>query len=125
MDESTQILDNVTLAAYIVASVLFIIGLLWLRSPETARAGNRLSAFGMLIAVVFTVIDQDIVSYEWIIVGLIVGALIGAIAARQVQLTAMPQMVAIFNGFGGAASAVVAGAQILSQNDTGDVDTVV
>ena len=125
MDESTQILDNVTLAAYIVASVLFIIGLLWLRSPETARAGNRLSALGMLIAVVFTVIDQDIVSYEWIIVGLIVGALIGAIAARQVQLTAMPQMVAIFNGFGGAASAVVAGAQILSQNDTGDVDTVV
>ena len=125
MDESTQILDNVTLAAYIVASILFIIGLLWLRSPETARAGNRLSALGMLIAVVFTVIDQDIVSYEWIIVGLIVGALIGAIAARQVQLTAMPQMVAIFNGFGGAASAVVAGAQILSQNDTGDVDTVV
>ena len=125
MDESTQILDNVTLAAYIVASVLFIIGLLWLRSPETARAGNRLSALGMLIAVVFTVIDQDIVSYEWIIVGLIVGALIGAIAARQVQLTAMPQMVAIFNGFGGAASAVVAGAQILSQNNTGDVDTVV
>ena len=96
MDESTQILDNVTLAAYIVASVLFIIGLLWLRSPETARAGNRLSALGMLIAVVFTVIDRDIVSYEWIIVGFIVGALIGAIAARQVQLTAMPQMVAIF-----------------------------
>ena len=125
MDESTQILDNVTLAAYVVASVLFIIGLLWLRSPETARAGNRLSALGMLIAVVFTVIDRDIVSYEWIIVGFIVGALIGAIAARQVQLTAMPQMVALFNGFGGAASAVVAGAQILSQNDTGDVDTVV
>ena len=79
----------------------------------------------MLIAVVFTVIDRDIVSYEWIIVGFILGALIGAIAARQVQLTAMPQMVAIFNGFGGAASAIVAAAQILSQNDTGDVDTVV
>ncbi len=125
MDDSTQILDNVTLAAYIVASVLFIIGLLWLRSPETARAGNRLSALGMLIAVVFTIIDRDIVSYEWIIVGMIVGALVGAIAARQVQLTAMPQMVAIFNGFGGAASAVVAAAQILSQNDTGNVDTVV
>ena len=125
MDASAQILDNVTLAAYIVASVLFIIGLIWLRSPETARAGNRLSALGMLIAVVFTVIDRDIVTYEWIIVGLIVGALIGVIAARRVQLTAMPQMVAIFNGFGGAASALVAGAQILSQNDTGDVDPVV
>ena len=125
MESTSQVLDNLTLAAYIVASVLFIIGLLWLRSPETARAGNRLSALGMLIAVVFTLIDRDIVSYEWIIVGLVVGALIGAIAARQVQLTAMPQMVAIFNGFGGAASAVVAGAQILSQNDTGDVDPVV
>ena len=79
----------------------------------------------MLIAVVFTLIDRDIVSYEWIIAGMIVGALIGAIAARQVQLTAMPQMVAIFNGFGGAASAVVAGAQILHQNDSGDVDTIV
>ncbi len=117
--------DNLTLAAYIVASVMFITGLLWLRSPETARAGNRLSALGMLIAVVFTVIDRDIVSYEWIIIGLVVGALIGAIAARQVQLTAMPQMVAIFNGFGGAASAVVAAAQILHQNDSGDVDPVV
>ena len=125
MEISTQALDNLTLAAYVVASVLFITGLLWLRSPETARAGNRLSALGMLIAVVFTVIGRDIVSYEWIIVGLILGALIGAIAARRVQLTAMPQMVAIFNGFGGAASAVVAGAQILSQNDSGDVDTVV
>ncbi len=125
MEISSQALDNLTLAAYITAAVMFIIGLLWLRSPETARAGNRLSALGMLIAVVFTLIDRDIVSYEWIIVGMIVGALIGAIAARQVQLTAMPQMVAIFNGFGGAASALVAGAQILSQNDTGDVDYVV
>ena len=125
MEISSQALDNLTLAAYITAAVMFIIGLLWLRSPETARAGNRLSALGMLIAVVFTLIDRDIVSYEWIIVGMVVGALIGAIAARQVQLTAMPQMVAIFNGFGGAASALVAGAQILSQNDKGDVDPVV
>ena len=125
MDNGSQIFDNITLAAYIVASVLFIIGLLWLRSPETARSGNRLSALGMLIAVIFTVIDRDIVSYEWIIVGLVVGALIGAIVARQVQLTAMPQMVAIFNGFGGAASAIVAAAEILHQNDIGNVDPVV
>ena len=125
MEISSQALDNLTLAAYITAAVMFIIGLLWLRSPETARAGNRLSALGMLIAVVFTLIDRDIVSYEWIIAGMIVGALIGVVAARRVQLTAMPQMVAIFNGFGGAASALVAGAQILSHNDTGDVDHIV
>ncbi len=125
MEISSQALDNLTLAAYITAAVMFIIGLLWLRSPETARSGNRLSALGMLMAVVFTLIDRDIVNYEWIIAGMVVGALIGVIAARQVQLTAMPQMVAIFNGFGGAASALVAGAQILSHNDTSDVDYVV
>ncbi len=124
MDSSNQLIENLTLAAYIVASIMFIVGLLWLRSPETARSGNRLSALGMLIAVVFTLIDREIVSYEWIIAGLVIGAIVGSIAARQVQLTAMPQMVAIFNGLGGAASAVVASAQIVSQNDVGTVDEI-
>ena len=116
-----QDIINLTSAAYIVASALFITGLIWLRSPDTARAGNRLSALGMLIAIVVTLLDRDIVRFEWIIVGVIVGALIGAVAARQVQLTAMPQMVAIFNGFGGAASALVAGSELLRLNAS-DVD---
>ena len=119
-----QDIINLTNAAYILASVLFIIGLLWLRSPETARAGNRLSALGMLIAVAVTLIDRDIVRYEWIIAGVIIGALIGAVAARQVQLTAMPQMVAVFNGFGGAASAIVAAAELIRLNKDSDVDDV-
>ncbi len=111
-----QDIINLTTAAYILASVLFITGLLQLRSPDSARAGNRLSALGMLIAVVVTLLDRDIVRFEWIIAGIIVGALIGIIAARRVQLTAMPQMVAIFNGFGGAASALVAGSELLHLN---------
>lgn len=120
-----QDIVNLTTAAYILASVLFITGLLWLRSPETARAGNRLSALGMFIAVAVTLIDRDILRYEWIIVGVIIGALIGIIAARQVQLTAMPQMVAIFNGFGGAASAIVAAAEIIRLNNNSDVNLIV
>lgn len=119
-----QDIANLTTAAYILASALFITGLLWLRSPETARAGNRLSALGMLIAVVVTLINQDIVRYEWIIVGVIIGALIGIVAARKVQLTAMPQMVAVFNGFGGAASAIVAAAEIIRLNNS-DVNLIV
>lgn len=120
-----QDIINLTTAAYILASVLFITGLLWLRSPETARAGNRLSALGMFIAVAVTLIDRDILRYEWIIVGVIIGALIGIVAARQVQLTAMPQMVAIFNGFGGAASAIVAAAEIIRLNNNSDVNLIV
>lgn len=120
-----QDIINLTTAAYILASVLFITGLLWLRSPETARAGNRLSALGMFIAVAVTLIDRDIVRYEWIIIGVIIGALIGIVAARQVQLTAMPQMVAIFNGFGGAASAIVAAAEIIRLNNNSDVNLIV
>ena len=119
IDLSDSLLD-IRSAAYIVAAVLFIVGLLWLRSPDTARAGNRLSALGMLIAVIVTLLDQRIVSPEWIIIGIVLGTAIGLASARLVQLTAMPQMVAIFNGFGGAASAIVAGAELLHVNSLGD-----
>ena len=89
---------------YILASVLFIIGLKMLGSPETARKGNLVSAMGMLIAVVVTLLDQSIIDYKWIVVGLVLGSLVGVIAAMKVKMTAMPEMVAIFNGFGGIAS---------------------
>ena len=102
-----------TNAAYIVAAVLFIVGLKQLGSPATARNGNRLSALAMLVAVVATIVGNDIASWEWILGGVIVGSGIGAISARQVQMTSMPQLVAVFNGFGGAASAVVAAAELI------------
>ena len=120
MLDLNQSLLDLRSAAYIVAAVMFIVGLLWLRSPDTARAGNRLSALGMLIAVVVTLLDQRIVGPQWIIIGIVLGTAIGLASARLVQLTAMPQMVAIFNGFGGAASAMVAGAELLHVNKDGD-----
>lgn len=107
-----------TNAAYIVAAILFILGLKKLGSPATARNGNRLSALAMLVAVLATVIGNDIASWEWILGGVIVGSGIGAYSARKVQMTSMPQLVAIFNGFGGAASAVVAAAELIHLIDT-------
>lgn len=107
-----------TNAAYIVAAILFIVGLKQLGSPATARNGNRMSALAMLVAVVATVVGNDIASWEWILGGVIVGSGIGAYSARKVQMTSMPQLVAIFNGFGGAASAVVAAAELIHLIDT-------
>ena len=94
--------------AYLVSSALFIFGLKRLSKVRTARVGNQISALAMLIAVIGTLVEIGIVGYQWIIIGLLVGALVGAVAAVRVEMTAMPEMVAIFNGFGGAASALVA-----------------
>ncbi len=98
--------------AYLVSAVFFILGLKQLGSPRTARRGNLLAVIGMAIAILVTLLDQQIIDYTFIIVGIVVGSAIGAITARRVQMTSMPQMVAIFNGFGGGASAL-ASAQAL------------
>jgi NAD(P) transhydrogenase subunit beta len=97
--------------SYIVAAILFIFGLKMLSSPRTARRGNLLSAIGMLIAVIVTLINKEIIDYRFIALGLLVGSVIGALAARLVAMTAMPQMVALFNGFGGIASLLVGWAE--------------
>ncbi|MCY7285336.1 MAG: NAD(P)(+) transhydrogenase (Re/Si-specific) subunit beta, partial [Cyanobacteria bacterium CAN_BIN43] len=94
--------------SYLVASALFIVGLKKLGSPATARQGNLIGAIGMLIAVVATLLDQRVLNYEMIAVGIAIGSAIGAIMAYKVQMTSMPQMVGLLNGFGGAASALVA-----------------
>jgi NAD(P) transhydrogenase subunit beta len=98
---------------YLVAAVLFIVGLKGLAHPKTAVRGNRLAAAGMLMAVVVTLLDRSIVRYEVIIAGLVIGGLIGGAMALRVSMTAMPQLVALFNGFGGGASALVAGAALI------------
>ena len=103
-----SILPDLIQLIYLVATGIFIIGIKRLGSPATARSGNQLAALGMFIGVVVTLFDQQIITYEYIIAGIIVGAAIGATAAKKVEMTAMPEMVAIFNGFGGGASAVVA-----------------
>ena len=96
--------------AYLLAASLFIIGLKRLAAPATARQGNFLSAVGMLIAIVATLLDRQIVSFQWIVVGGVIGSALGLWMARTVKMTAMPQMVGILNGFGGGASQLVAAA---------------
>jgi len=99
--------------AYIIASVLFIFGLKGLTHPRTAIRGNLLGATGMLIAIVATLFSKEIISYELIILGLVVGAAIGTVLALKIRMTAMPQLVALFNGFGGGASLLVAGSALI------------
>ena len=100
---------NIIIAlAYLLSSILFILGLKKLSSPKTARRGNQLAMTAMLIAIVVTLTKNEILDFTLIIVGLIIGSAIGAIIARKVQMTAVPQMVALFNGLGGCASALVA-----------------
>ncbi|MBP1467547.1 NAD(P)(+) transhydrogenase (Re/Si-specific) subunit beta [Candidatus Chloroploca sp. M-50] len=99
--------------AYLAAATLFILGIKGLTHPRTAVRGNQLGAIGMLIAVVTALVDQQVVNYVWIIAGLVIGSGIGALMATRVQMTDMPQMVALLNGFGGIASTLVAGAALL------------
>jgi H+-translocating NAD(P) transhydrogenase subunit beta len=95
-------------ASYLVASVLFILGIRGLSHPRTARRGNVLASIGMLIAVVATLLDPEIENFGLIILGIALGTAIGVVSARAVKMTAMPQMVALFNGVGGGAVAAVA-----------------
>ena len=96
--------------AYMAAAVLFVLGLKGLSHPKTAVRGNLMAAAGMLIAVVVTLVDREIVGFEVIAAGVVVGSVIGAVLATRIAMTAMPQLVALFNGFGGGASTLVAGA---------------
>ncbi len=106
----TWIRDNLVLLiniAYLVAAVCFIVGLKLLSSPATARKGNQVAALGMLIAVVATLFMPGLHNVGLILAGLVIGAVIATFPARTVKMTAMPQMVAIFNGMGGATAALV------------------
>ncbi|HEY9674902.1 MAG TPA: NAD(P)(+) transhydrogenase (Re/Si-specific) subunit beta [Chroococcales cyanobacterium] len=94
--------------SYLVAASLFIFGLKRLGSPATARQGNLIAAIGMLLAIVATLLDREILNYQMILLALAIGSVLGAIAAYKVQMTEMPQMVGLLNGLGGAASALVA-----------------
>jgi NAD(P) transhydrogenase subunit beta len=100
-------------SAYIVASGLFIVGLKMLGRQATARRGNLLSGIGMLIAIVVTLLDHHVINYTWIVVGLVAGTGIGLACAGWVRMTAMPEMVALLNGFGGLASLIVGAAEFL------------
>ena len=96
--------------AYVISAALFIFGLKMLSSPATARRGNLLSALGMLLAIVATLLASGL-SYGWIILGMAIGTGIGLVAAYRVEMTQMPEMVALFNGFGGISSLLLAWAE--------------
>lgn len=98
---------------YLLSALLFVVGLKQLSSPATARRGNLMASFAMLMALVVTLIQYPPITWTWIVSGIILGSLIGAVAARTVKMTAMPEMVGLFNGFGGGASALVAFAEFL------------
>src|ERR671936_148280 len=98
--------------AYLATIVCFILALRFLSHPSTARRGNWIGAVGMLIAVVVTFAQNSVVSYWEIAVGMVIGGAFGAVAARRVQMTAMPQMVALFNGVGGGAAALISPAEV-------------
>ncbi|MGE5656807.1 MAG: NAD(P)(+) transhydrogenase (Re/Si-specific) subunit beta [Actinomycetota bacterium] len=113
---------------YLIAASLFIVGLKQLGSPATARQGNVIAAIGMLLAIVATLLEQQVVSYELIGVGIVIGSVLGTIMARTVAMTDMPQMVGLLNGFGGAASALVAIGEYwryLSISESASVDAMI
>ena len=99
---------------YVLSSVLFIFGIKRLSHPKTARSGNFIASMGMLIAIITTLIANGNISLELVGLGILIGSIIGAFFAIRVEMTQMPQMVAIFNGFGGIASALIASAEYLN-----------
>ncbi|HYK53652.1 MAG TPA: NAD(P)(+) transhydrogenase (Re/Si-specific) subunit beta, partial [Candidatus Eremiobacteraceae bacterium] len=105
--------DTLLAFAYLITGVLFIIGLKFLSSPAHARTGNTLAAIGMLIGVIATGFDTHIITWPIIIIGAVIGAPIGYFSAMRVKMTAMPQMVALFNGAGGGAAALVSSGEFL------------
>ena len=113
--------------SYVVAAILFVVGLKQLGSPATARRGNQLAAIGMAIAVVATLFTRGLDNRLLILVGIAVGAVISVYPARTVKMTAMPQMVAIFNGMGGATAALVSVAEFQDKVDVprGEVISIV
>src|SRR5260370_23954462 len=111
MSDSTQV-------AYLITSALFIYGMMRLRSPVTARSGIDLAAAGMLLAIVTTLISQHAHNGPIIAGGMAVGTIAGVGAARTVRMTAMPQMVALFNGMGAGAAALVAAGALVQQLPT-------
>ena len=112
---------------YLIAATFFVLGLKGLSHPKTAPRGNLMASLGMFIAVVVTLLDRDIVGYQVIIIGLIVGSIIGGTLAVKIAMTAMPQLVALFNGFGGGASVLVAGAVFVgvSPQAGSDLDLII
>jgi NAD(P) transhydrogenase subunit beta len=112
----------VTTLAYLVTASCFILGIKQLGSPATARRGNQLAAVGMLLAIITTLVQFCVAGWEVVVPAMVVGTVLGGIGARAVRMTAMPQMVALFNGMGAAAAALIAVSDFRSISAGGKVD---
>ncbi|MEC8523932.1 MAG: NAD(P)(+) transhydrogenase (Re/Si-specific) subunit beta [Pseudomonadota bacterium] len=106
-------METVINIGYLVAAVLFILGIKGMTKPKTAVRGNQMTATGMLVAIIAALLDNNVVSYEYIIIGVLIGGTIGAFIAKKVAMTDMPELVAALNGIGGGASLLVASANYL------------
>jgi H+-translocating NAD(P) transhydrogenase subunit beta len=116
--------ENLTNVLYLVTIVSFILALRFLSSPRRARLGNLVGAGGMLLAIVVTLLQDEIVEWWTTVAGMVAGGVVGAVSARLVRMTAMPQMVALFNGVGGGAAALIALAEFhVLEPLAGDIDT--
>lgn len=113
-------MEIISYLVYLVASILFIFGIKKLGSPKSARQGNMLASLGMLLAIVVTLLDHRVITYEYIIIGLVIGSVIGWLFAVKVPMTGMPQMVGLLNGFGGGASTLVALAEYYKELTHGE-----
>ena len=108
---------------YLISSVFFIYGIRYLSSPKTARKGNLFASIGMFLAIVITLFDKQVLTFEWIIVGVVIGSAVGTIMAMKIPMTGMPQMVGMLNGFGGGASTLVALAEYYKMNPNIPINT--
>src|ERR671917_205841 len=118
-------MTTLVLALYIVSFSLFIYGLMGLTGPRTAVRGNLIAAAGMAVAVLATVLIPGVSNWVLIVLGVVIGTVLGVPAARQVKMTAMPQMVALFNGVGGGAVALIAWTEFRQTGGFAEVPTYV
>jgi len=105
--------DTLINLGYLAAAVLFILGIKGMTTPKTAVRGNQMSASGMLIAIIVALLDNNVMTYEYIVIGVLIGGTIGAILAKKTAMTDMPELVAALNGIGGGASLLVAASNYL------------
>ncbi|PHZ86178.1 NAD(P)(+) transhydrogenase (Re/Si-specific) subunit beta [Paremcibacter congregatus] len=121
---TVQNITDLTALAYLVAGVLFIMALRGLSSPETSLKGNMYGMIGMVIAVVTTLANPEIVSYEWIAIAVVIGGAIGILTALRIPMTSMPQLVAAFHSLVGMAAVLVAAAAFLEPAGFGITDAM-
>jgi len=121
MSDSTLIIN----ATYVVSAMLFILGLKLLGHPASARKGNMLSSIAMLIAIVVTLLDNSIISFQWILVAIIAGSIVGLLLARFVVMTKMPELVSLLNGVGGLASMLLAWSTVVENTDFTTIERAV